>query len=71
VLEAAGTGFEYVLKATVFLVDMRESTAMNEVYREYFPSDPPARSAIGVVALGRPELRVEIELIAVIPSDKS
>lgn len=63
VLEAAGSSFRRVVKCTVFLADMGEWAAMNEVYATYFPTDPPARSAMGAsgLALGA---RVEIECIA-------
>jgi len=58
-----GSSMDRVVKCTVFLADMAEWGAMNEVYRTYFPN-PPARSALGVsgLALGA---RVEIECIAV------
>jgi 2-iminobutanoate/2-iminopropanoate deaminase len=52
-----------VVKATVFLADMRDWPAMNEVYAEFFPSHPPARSAVQVTALPM-GARVEIELVA-------
>jgi len=63
VLAAAGTSLERVVKCTVFLVDMRDYAAMNAVYAEYFPKDPPARSTVAGsgLALGA---RVEIECIA-------
>lgn len=63
VLEHAGSAMDRVVKCTVFLADMAEWPAMNEVYRTFFPKDPPARSAMGVngLALGA---RVEIECIA-------
>ncbi|MEM6558149.1 MAG: Rid family detoxifying hydrolase [Myxococcota bacterium] len=63
VLERHGAGLVDVVKCTVFLADIDEWAAMNEVYREFFPRDPPARSAVGVSGLGR-EARVEIECIA-------
>ena len=63
-LEAAGSSMDKVLKVTVFLTDMRDFQAMNEVYRTYFSGDLPARSTVGVSALARPELHVEIEMIA-------
>ena len=66
VLEAAGTGLPHVAKTTVFLQDMNDFSAMNEVYATYFPSNPPARSTIQVARLPR-DARVEIEVIAVIP----
>ena len=68
VLAAAGSGLDKVLKVTVFLTDMRDFQAMNEVYRTYFSGDLPARSTVGVSALARPELHVEIEMVAHVPS---
>lgn len=58
-----GVGMDRVVKCTVFLADMKEWAAMNEVYVTYFPAGKPARSALGVsgLALGA---RVEIECIA-------
>lgn len=63
-VERFGSSMDRVVKCTVFLADMGEWGAMNEVYRTYFPN-PPARSALGTsgLALGA---RVEIECIAVI-----
>jgi len=63
VLEAAGAGLEMVVKTTVFLQDMGDFGRMNAVYAEYFPSDPPARSAVEVAALPKGGL-VEIEAVA-------
>lgn len=64
-LEAAGSSMDKVVKTLVFLTDIaRDFAAMNEVYREFFPVDPPARSTFGITALARKELIVEIELIA-------
>lgn len=64
ILEAAGSGLHRVFKCTVFMADMAEWPAMNEVYATFFPANPPARSAAGAsgLALGA---RVEIECIAV------
>jgi 2-iminobutanoate/2-iminopropanoate deaminase len=64
VLEAAGSSLNRVVKTTVFLKDMSQFQAMNDVYAEFFPSDPPARSTIEVAALPLGAL-VEIEAIAV------
>ena len=64
VLEAAGSSLDSVVKTTVFLKDMGEFRAMNAVYAEFFPSDPPARSTVEVAALPLGAL-VEIEVIAV------
>ncbi|HEY85136.1 MAG TPA: RidA family protein [Chloroflexi bacterium] len=65
VLKAAGSGMDAVMKTTVFLLDMGEFAAMNGVYAEFFPQDPPARSAVQVVALPL-GARVEIEAIALV-----
>ena len=64
VLEASGSGMDRVLKTTVFLQDMNDFTAMNEVYAEFFPaSSAPARSTIQVARLPK-DARVEIEAVA-------
>jgi len=65
VLTAAGVKFENVVKTTVFMSDLSEFAAMNEVYGEYFPANPPARSTVEVKALPR-GAKVEIEAIAVV-----
>lgn len=64
VLRAGGSSLADVVKTTVFLVDMGDYAAMNEVYGEFFSSEPPARSAVAVAALPR-GARVEVEAIAV------
>jgi reactive intermediate/imine deaminase len=63
-LENAGSSMDRVVKCTVFLADMADFAAMNQVYVTFFPKDPPARSTVAVsgLALGA---RVEIECIAV------
>ena len=63
VLAAAGRSMADVIKTTVFLVDIADFGAMNEVYGRYMPDPPPARSTIGVAALPK-GARVEIELVA-------
>jgi reactive intermediate/imine deaminase len=63
VLEEFGSSMDHVVKCTVFLADMAEWGAMNEVYRTYF-KNPPARSALGASGLAL-NARVEIECIAV------
>lgn len=65
ILEAASTSIDNVVKTTVFLKDMNEFAAMNEVYGEYFKENPPARSTVEVARLPK-DVRVEIEAIAVI-----
>jgi len=62
VLRAAGSGLHRVIKMTVFMTDLGDFQAMNGVYAEFFPADPPARSAVQVVAL---PLGVQIEMEAV------
>ena len=64
VLAAAGLGMENIIKTTVFLKDMNDFAAMNEVYATFFPSNPPARSAVEVARLPK-DARIEIEAIAV------
>lgn len=63
VLAEAGVGMDKVVKTTVFLSDMNNFGAMNEVYKEFFTSDFPARSAVQVARLPKDAL-VEIEAIA-------
>jgi 2-iminobutanoate/2-iminopropanoate deaminase len=63
VLTAAGSSLERAVKTTVFLKDMNDFAAMNEVYARYFPSDPPARSTIEAARLPK-DARVEMDLIA-------
>jgi 2-iminobutanoate/2-iminopropanoate deaminase len=63
ILEAAGSSLDRVVKTTVFLKDMNEFAAMNEVYGRYFPQNPPARSTVEAARLPR-DARVEIEVIA-------
>jgi len=65
VLESAGTSLDMVLKTTVFLADMADFPAMNEVYARYFGETPPARSTVQAARLPR-DARVEIDCIAAI-----
>jgi 2-iminobutanoate/2-iminopropanoate deaminase len=67
VLQAAGSGFDHVLRTTVFLRDMEEFTAMNAVYSRHFGESRPARATVAVLGLPR-DVRVEIDCIAVVPS---
>lgn len=64
VLAQAGLGMESIIKTTVFLKDMNDFAAMNEVYAGFFPGNPPARSAVEVARLPK-DAMVEIEAIAV------
>ena len=63
ILEASGVSLNHVVKTTVFLKDMNDFTAMNEVYARYFIAAPPARSTVQAARLPRDAL-VEIDLIA-------
>ncbi len=63
VLEAAGSSLEQVVKTTVFLLDMNDFAAMNEVYAAFFSNNRPARSTVQVARLPR-DVRVEIEVVA-------
>ena len=68
-LETFGSSMDRVVKCTVFLADMAEWGAMNEVYKTYF-ENPPARSALGASGLAL-DARVEIECIAVTGEDRT
>lgn len=63
ILKAAGSGLEKVLRSTVFLKNMGDFAAMNEVYGRYFSSNPPARSTVEVARLPK-DVLVEIDVIA-------
>jgi len=65
ILESQKLGMEDVVKATLFLKDIGNFNQVNEVYRTYFPSSPPARSTVGVAKLPR-DVEIEIEAIALI-----
>jgi len=63
IVEAAGSSLDRAVKTTVFLKDLSDFAAMNEVYGRYFAKDPPARATVEVARLPK-DVRVEIELIA-------
>ncbi|ENQ3108311.1 endoribonuclease L-PSP [Bacillus sp. 491mf] len=65
VLTEAGASFETVVKTTVFLKDMNDFNAVNEVYSTYFSTNKPARSCVQVVRLPK-DVSVEIEVIALV-----
>ena len=62
-LHAVGLDYSDVVKCTVYLREFGDFAAMNSVYREYFPSEPPTRATVGVTALAG-NCRVEIEVMA-------
>lgn len=61
ILEAAGSSMKDVARLGVFLADLNDFAAMNEVFKEFFPEDPPARSTVGAVL---PRMKIEIDAIA-------
>jgi 2-iminobutanoate/2-iminopropanoate deaminase len=63
ILKAAGTSLDKVVRSTVFLKNMGDFAAMNEVYGRYVPSNPPARSTVEVARLPK-DVLVEIDVIA-------
>lgn len=67
VLEQAGTTIENAVKCTVFLIEAADFRGMNEAYRTFWPSNPPARSTVVVKALVVPGALVEIECMAKMP----
>jgi 2-iminobutanoate/2-iminopropanoate deaminase len=62
-LRAAGLDYRDVVKATVYLTDIADFAAMNGIYREFFPTEPPTRATVAVVALAA-GARIEIEVLA-------
>ena len=65
VLAAAGSSLDQIVKTTVFLVDMNDFTAMNEVYGRFFGEHPPARATVQAARLPR-DAKVEIEATAIL-----
>ncbi len=65
ILNAAGSGLEKVIKTTVYLKNMSEFTAMNEVYGRHFTENPPARSTVEVARLPK-DVLVEIDAVAIL-----
>ena len=63
ILEAAGSSLDNVVKTTVFMKDLNDYTAINDVYKEFFTDKPPARAAVQAARLPR-DVGVEIEAIA-------
>jgi 2-iminobutanoate/2-iminopropanoate deaminase len=65
VLENGGSSLENVVKTTIFMIDLSEFQSVNEVYAQFFPQEPPARSTVQVTALPR-GVRIEIEAVAIL-----
>jgi len=68
ILEAAGTSLKNAVRIGVFLADLNDFQAMNEVFCEFFPVDPPARTTVGCAL---PRIKVEIDCIALLPGDET
>ena len=68
ILEKAGLSLDDVIKVTVFLRNMDDFNTMNELFKAYFPHNPPARST-AITGLPKPEMLVEIECIAYYPAE--
>jgi 2-iminobutanoate/2-iminopropanoate deaminase len=66
ILAAAGASFDHVARTTVFLADMNDFAAMNEVYATYFRQPAPARSTVQAARLPK-DARIEIDVIAILP----
>jgi len=64
ILAAAGSSLRDVVRVGVFLADMNDFAAMNEVYKEFFPENPPARTTVGAQL---PQIKIEIDCIARLP----
>ncbi len=65
VLEVANSSLKEIIKLTVFMVDLNDFAILNNVFKEYFPEDPPARSAVQISRLPK-DVLVEIEAVAVV-----
>ena len=64
-LKSSGADFSQVIKTTIFLTDMADFAAINEVYAEFFSSEPPARACVEVSRLPK-DVKIEIEVIAML-----
>jgi len=67
ILEANGGSISNIVKVTSFVTDLREAPASGEVRRKYFAGNFPASTQVQIAALGTPDLKIEIEAIAVLP----
>lgn len=65
ILDRAGYGLEDVVKVTIYLTDLSRFSEVNEVYKEYFPKELPARSCVGVLSLPK-GVGIEIDVIAMV-----
>ena len=68
VLEFAGASLKDVVKLNIYLTNIAgDFETMNRVFRRYFPDGPPARTTVGVAALARQDLMIEVEAVALLP----
>lgn len=65
-VESCGASFEDAVRVTVYLTDVKDFDAMNEVYKQFFPTEPPARTTIGIKELAGPAYRIEIDMIVAV-----
>ncbi len=70
VLRAADLTFDHVVKTTIYLIDLNDFAAVNAVYAQYFPNNPPARATVQVAALPR-GVAVEIDAVAFLAGSKN
>src|SRR5262249_7319806 len=70
ILREGGASLADVVKAEVFLTDLRDFYGLEQVWMQYFPTDPPARTTVPVRDLGIPGLKVAIDLIAFLPQGR-
>ena|SRR2546422_10647956 len=66
ILRAGGSEYRHVLRCGVYLADIRQFQAMNEIYAQYFAKEPPARTTIEC-KMARPEILIEIDCVAAVP----
>jgi 2-iminobutanoate/2-iminopropanoate deaminase len=66
VVEEAGSSFANAIKVNIYLTDISDRPAVNEIYKEYFPTNPPGRTCIGGAGFDG-NTRIEIEMVVVIP----
>lgn len=64
-LGECGSSLEDVVRVTIYITDMSLKPGMDAAYREFFPSDPPARSTLGIKELASPEYLIEIDVVAI------
>lgn len=64
ILANSGLDFSRVVKTSIFLMSMSDFATVNKIYESFFPSDPPARTTVGVAALPLSKMKIEIDMVA-------